>query len=87
VIQIILTLGEDPAFGVSCEAHKTGSNPNPNDVIIALGMMESAKMAMLAGRWGVMDEAKKRQLGFPQLGTDYKPIKKAKRSTAQRDLK
>jgi hypothetical protein len=77
-----ITITMDDNGQISSECCKDGVGPVlGHDVILALGMMETAKNAMLAGRWGVMDSEKKSARGFKPVS--YVEKKKPRRPAAK----
>ena len=49
---------------ITTEAWRENQDPTAVDLVTIVGALETAKGAMLAGRWGVLDAEKKRQLGY-----------------------
>lgn len=77
-----ITISMDDDGKISGECCKDEAGPVlGHDLILALGMMETAKNALLAGRWGVMDSEKKRARGFKPV--NYVGEKKPRRSSGK----
>lgn len=69
MIRIELSINDDGS--IKCEAWRITPGPlSHNDTLTVIGMLESAKMAFLAGRWSVLDSEKKAGVGCPPLITE-----------------
>lgn len=69
---IQIHLREEESGYIFCDAVQTSGNKLSHiDVMTVVGMLETAKMSLLAGRWGVMDAEKKEVRGFAELTEGY----------------